>query len=37
MKELMADLKLGMGMLQLKGGNTDVAFCMNVAVDFHRA
>ena len=37
MKEFTADLKLGMGMLQLRGGNTNFAFGVNVVMDFFRA
>lgn len=37
MKQFIADLKLGMGTLQLRGGNTDFAFSISVALDFFRA
>lgn len=36
-KELIANLKLGTGMLQFGGGCNDFAFSMNVAMDFFQA
>lgn len=37
MKEFIADLKLGTGMLELRRGNADFAFSMKVSMDFFRA
>lgn len=37
MKEFIDDLKLGTGMFEFRGGNTDFAFTMNVVMDFFRA
>lgn len=37
MRELIVHLKLGMRMFQFRGGHTDFAFIMTVAMDFFRA
>lgn len=36
-RELIVHLKLGMRMFQFRGGHTDFAFIMTVAMDFFRA
>lgn len=37
MKEFTANLKLGTGMFQFRGGYNEFAFSMNVTMDFIRA